>query len=145
MRDSAFVVFSKKGLQRMMKGRAAGGSRQRPQLGRGEFAVLVTFEVPDSIFMERPVPEATVRIPERQIIEAPIDVDVEDPPGPPDVLSQEVRHAGDNRESAGVSLLRESGDSPGSDQLEGSTPEPPGEVRRMPVDDSGPVAGSGAG
>jgi hypothetical protein len=86
MKDSAYVVFSKKGLQRMMKGRQAGGSRARPQLGRGEFAVLVTFDVPDSIFNERPVPEATVRIPERQIIEAPIDVEVNDPPGPPDIL-----------------------------------------------------------
>lgn len=79
MKDSAFLIFNKKGLVRMVKGRRVPsyGPRVRPALDAGEYAVLVTVNVPDAVFMPQPTPEATITVPESAVVAPRVEVVVE--------------------------------------------------------------------
>lgn len=83
MKDSAFLIFNNKGIIRMLKGNAGRpryASRQRPALAAGEYAVLVTVNVPDAVFKPQPTPEATITVPESGVVAPRVDVLVEVPP-----------------------------------------------------------------
>lgn len=82
MKDAAFLIFNKRGLVRMTKGKRSPswGPRQRPALNAGEYAVLVSVSIPDKVFAPTPTPEATVTVPESMVIEPPVEVSVEMPP-----------------------------------------------------------------
>lgn len=81
MKDSCYLIFTKKGVRRIAKGRrATWGPRERPALEAGEYAVFVTVIVPDAVFAPRTTPEATITVPEVAVIEPRVAVDVQTPP-----------------------------------------------------------------
>ena len=81
MKDSCWIIMTAKGIRRMTKGRRANWTPvERPALNAGEYAVLISVEVPDSAFKPRALPEATVRVPESSLVAAPVEVEIEDPP-----------------------------------------------------------------
>lgn len=87
MRDSAFLVFNRQGLVRMVKGmnkRHWNSKRQRPELRAGEYAVLVTVEVPDAVFEPRPTPEATITVSESAVVTPAVHVVTEQAPAADD-------------------------------------------------------------
>lgn len=80
MKDSAYLIFNKNGLRRMMKGTSGPSwaqTRKRPALAAGEYAVLVTVNVPNAIFADRPMPEAIITVPESAVLTPRVDVTVE--------------------------------------------------------------------
>lgn len=74
MKDSAFLIFDKKGLRRMVKGHRRGFPVRRPSLSAGEYAVLVTVNVPESVFKPLPTPQATITVPQSAVVEPVVDV-----------------------------------------------------------------------
>jgi len=81
MKDSFFLICTKNGARRMAKGRPTKWQpRKLPALAAGEYAVLLSVEIPDSTFAPRPTPEATIRIPESAVIAPPVEVEVLEPP-----------------------------------------------------------------
>lgn len=83
MKDSAWLIMNKRGLTRMVKGKTGPSWRKehvRPALKEGEYAVLISVEVPESAFKPAPLPSASITIPESAIIAAPAHVDVLEPP-----------------------------------------------------------------
>lgn len=80
MQDSAYLIFSKNGLRRMVKGYTGPSwSRKhvRPALKEDEYAVRVTVNVPDSVFAPRSAPEATITIPESAVLVPSAEVSVD--------------------------------------------------------------------
>lgn len=78
MKDSAFLIFNKSGISRLVKGRHSRHQpHQRPALDAGEYAVLVSVSVPDQIFKPRAIPEATITVPDAAVIEPRVDVAIE--------------------------------------------------------------------
>lgn len=75
MNDSGYLIFTAKGLKRLVKG-GAGGRRKRPALASGEYAVLITVNVSAKFFAERPTPSAVLNIPEQKILEPEVIVAV---------------------------------------------------------------------
>jgi hypothetical protein len=81
MKDSGFLVISKRGIVTFRKGREGKyGKYKSPALGPGERSVFITVDVPDSVFEPKPTPEATIRIPEDRVIHPSVDVTVNQPP-----------------------------------------------------------------
>jgi hypothetical protein len=82
MKDSGFLIISKKGIVTFRKGRTQkyGAKYTSPALGPGERAVFITVDVPDSVFEPKPTPEATIRIPEDRVMHPAVDVTVNLPP-----------------------------------------------------------------
>lgn len=83
MKDSAFLIFDKRGLRRMVKSTTGPSWKRthvRPALKTGEYAVLVKVTVPDSAFAPAPTPEATIIVPDSAIVAPRVDVQVESPP-----------------------------------------------------------------
>lgn len=85
MNDSCWIIMTEKGIRRMAKGRLSNWQEiRRPKLEAGEYAVLISVEVPVSAFKPRALPAATVTISEESLIAAPVQVTVEDPPAATD-------------------------------------------------------------
>jgi hypothetical protein len=83
MKDSAYLIFSKTGLRRMVKGSIGPSYRKtyrRPALKQGEYAVFVTVEVPNAVFAPQPTPEATITVPEAAVVVPRVEVEVNMPP-----------------------------------------------------------------
>lgn len=75
MRDSCWLIFTKRGLRGASKGkRTRYGDRERPALKAGEYAVRISVNVPDKVFEDRPIPEATITIPPEAVIEPVVTV-----------------------------------------------------------------------
>lgn len=87
MTDSCWLIMSEKGIRRMAKGRNSNWHDiRRPKLEAGEYAVLISVEVPQTAFKPRPLPSATIVISEESLVAAPIAVEVEDPPADENVV-----------------------------------------------------------
>jgi hypothetical protein len=85
MKDACWLVVSNKGVQRIVKGQTRAWQRQRldiprPRLAQGEYAVLISVEVPDSAFRPIGLPTAHIKVPESALVGPPVEVQVEDPP-----------------------------------------------------------------
>jgi len=81
MKDSFFLICTAKGVNRLTKGKHHPWQTPKlPALAAGEYAVLLSVEIPDSTFAPRPTPEATIRIPESAVIAPPVEVEVLEPP-----------------------------------------------------------------
>ena len=81
MKDAAYLIFTAKGLVRLAKGRShRSRPLVRPALHVGEHAVLVTVNVPDSVFKPVPTPRATITVPEAAAVDLVINATVEVPP-----------------------------------------------------------------
>lgn len=81
MRDTFWLILNAKGAVGIRKGRRAKWhALERPALGRGEYAVALTVDVPDSAFAPSPLPSATLTIPESALVAPAISVELEDPP-----------------------------------------------------------------
>lgn len=74
MRDSCWLIFNKRGLKRMSKGKRERYTRVRPALAAGEYAVRVSVTVPDKVFEDRPIPEASITVPAEAVIEPVVTV-----------------------------------------------------------------------
>lgn len=80
MKDSCWLIFDKKGVREMRKGRRSNWQNvERPALKAGQYAVLVTVNCPDRAFQAVPLPEATITVPEGALIAPVVDVKVEVP------------------------------------------------------------------
>lgn len=86
MIDSAYLIFNHMGLRRMVKGKRKGSPRASPALNRGEYAVLVTVNVPASVFKPTPTAEATITVPETAVIVAPPVVELSVNGAPPSAV-----------------------------------------------------------
>jgi hypothetical protein len=84
MKDSCWLIMTSTGIRRMAKGRNANWKDvQRPKLEKGEYAVLVSVEVPATAFNPRPLPSATIQVSEEQLVAPAVDVTIEDPSAAP--------------------------------------------------------------
>lgn len=88
MKDSAWLVVKSTGIQRIVKGNTrqwqrSRGDIPRPPLRHGEYAVLISVEVPDSAFKPIGLPTATIVVPEHALIAPKVDVEVQQPPPEP--------------------------------------------------------------
>lgn len=81
MKDAFFIISTAKGVRRLVKGRQHRWQDSKlPALSAGEYAVLLSIEIPDSIFRPRPTPLTTIWIAESAIVAPPVEVEVLDPP-----------------------------------------------------------------
>lgn len=85
MRDTVYLVFSKRGIDRML-------NREPKELRAGEHAVKVTLEAPDTLWRPNPVPVVNLSIPEAARIEPRVSI----PDGSPILAGEPERAPGDD-------------------------------------------------
>ena len=88
MKDSVWLIITKSGIDRMVRG-GDQNSRTRPEQYRkvtrpalkvGEQAMLISVEVPGSVFEPKPDPHAIIVVPESRLVAPTVSVTVEEPP-----------------------------------------------------------------
>lgn len=99
MTDSAFIIVTPKGISRLVKSRPGRGKpHTRPSLKVGEYAVMITMNVPDLAFQQRPIPQATLDVSVQKMVAPPIEVTQLEPPPLP--LEQDPDYAAGRAEEA---------------------------------------------
>jgi hypothetical protein len=68
MKDEGYIVFTKNGLDRLVKGLPK-------KLSAGEYAVRILLDVPDGLFTP-PIPTATLTVPASAALAPPVTVDL---------------------------------------------------------------------
>jgi hypothetical protein len=102
--DTVWLIMKKSGISRIAKGgRKTWRSPhiKRPALAEGEYAVLITVKVPDSAWNPKPLPEATITVPESALVAPAVLVGVTDPPPDEASLEASLDEAGREHAEAG--------------------------------------------
>lgn len=82
MTDDVFLIFTSKGVKRVLQATGRWSRVGGPALKAGEYRVRLRIQIPDSVFSPR-TPVATIVVPEASVIQPEVAVEVMDPPEPP--------------------------------------------------------------
>lgn len=72
MKDTAYLVVTARGIKSVVR-------KQRPKLGKGEYAVHIELIIPDYVFAERPFAQASLQVNAAQLQAPPVEVTQIDP------------------------------------------------------------------